>query len=535
MNIRLGQLGAALNTLMTGFVPDFALGVETGVAQAAGVGVVRNTPVLTGRAASSTRVTSPGAEFAPPAAGNSFTVPGPMLPASPLQLGQPVHVTQDARMPGRDKGYSKILDKGYSPKSPLGMRGPAMAHVEVEFPKIVKEAAAKAKRRHPVAGAILFAILLAAPGFAQPLSVSRLWARPAVANVAALPATNNLPGDTRMVLESLTTYTWSGTAWAQSASSQGPQGEPGIAATISARNTTTGAPGSGALVTNAGTSSARLLDFLIPEGVAGATGPQGPTGAAGANGADGIPRTIQDEETPLPQQVVINFAGAGVTCADSQGASRTDCTIPDGGAGKIGGTVGGTADAIPVADSTGGATLKASTVRVDPSGRMIFDTSAMIRCGSSTDQTYFAPTGCEIRNAAGTQSLDLGVRQLMLGTPDANGGAVAAMFRTGDAWLGGGDGGFCIQFSDTPGSASNRVTFLCPRTGSGRMSLGTTASGVDGRLDLGVIVNTPRASPPFTCDASVRGAVYVDTSDADCVCLAGAWQNRLPLLGGSCS
>lgn len=45
-------------------------------------------------------------------------------------------------------------------------------------------------------------------------------------------------------------------------------------------------------------------------------------------------QTVQDEGTPLTQRTSINFTGAGVSCADNAGASRTDCTISGGGGGS---------------------------------------------------------------------------------------------------------------------------------------------------------------------------------------------------------
>ena len=44
-------------------------------------------------------------------------------------------------------------------------------------------------------------------------------------------------------------------------------------------------------------------------------------------------QTVDDEASPLTQRDTINFTGAGVTCADNAGATRTDCTIPGGGGG----------------------------------------------------------------------------------------------------------------------------------------------------------------------------------------------------------
>lgn len=43
--------------------------------------------------------------------------------------------------------------------------------------------------------------------------------------------------------------------------------------------------------------------------------------------------TIQDEGSGLPAQSSLNFIGAGVTCVNNAGASRTDCTIPGAAAG----------------------------------------------------------------------------------------------------------------------------------------------------------------------------------------------------------
>lgn len=65
---------------------------------------------------------------------------------------------------------------------------------------------------------------------------------------------------------------------------QGIQGPQGNAATISVGTTTTLAAGSSATVTNAGTSSAAVFNFAIPQGATGATGPTGPQGPQGLNG-----------------------------------------------------------------------------------------------------------------------------------------------------------------------------------------------------------------------------------------------------------
>lgn len=70
----------------------------------------------------------------------------------------------------------------------------------------------------------------------------------------------------------------------------GVDGQDGAAATITVGSVTTVDPEYPATVTNSGTTSAAVLDFTIPRGVAGEngeTGPQGPQGETGATGATG--------------------------------------------------------------------------------------------------------------------------------------------------------------------------------------------------------------------------------------------------------
>lgn len=65
----------------------------------------------------------------------------------------------------------------------------------------------------------------------------------------------------------------------------GPAGPAGSAATVTVGSVTTGEAGTEATVTNSGTESAAILDFVIPKGAAGTNGTDGAPGAAGAAGA----------------------------------------------------------------------------------------------------------------------------------------------------------------------------------------------------------------------------------------------------------
>ena len=86
--------------------------------------------------------------------------------------------------------------------------------------------------------------------------------------------------------------------------SQGPQGVPGTAATITVGSVTESAPGGDASVTNSGTATAAVLDFVIPRGETGPTGATGATGPAGL----GVPQPTAEDAGKIP---VVNADGSG--------------------------------------------------------------------------------------------------------------------------------------------------------------------------------------------------------------------------------
>jgi len=171
----------------------------------------------------------------------------------------------------------------------------------------------------------------------------------------------------------------------------GPQGEtgepgdPGQSATVAAGTTTTGAPGSSASVVNVGTSSAAILNFLIPRGDVGATGSTGATGATGSKGdtgetgspgSDGIPRTVQDEGSDLPQRLKLNCVGSGISCADD--GTTTVLNVPGG----LSGPGSSTDRSVAVFSGTSGSTLAGSTATVDASGNLFVP--GLLKLGQSS-------------------------------------------------------------------------------------------------------------------------------------------------------
>ena len=106
----------------------------------------------------------------------------------------------------------------------------------------------------------------------------------------------------------------------------GPTGPQGPAATIAIGSVTTGAPGTQAAVTNAGTSGAAILNFVIPQGATGATGPQGAKGDTG-NAATVAIGTVS---TGLPGTNVV------VTNSGDAHAAVFNFTLPRGDKGEKG-------------------------------------------------------------------------------------------------------------------------------------------------------------------------------------------------------
>ena len=99
----------------------------------------------------------------------------------------------------------------------------------------------------------------------------------------------------------------------------GSDGAPGQAATVTAGTTTTLPAGSSASVTNSGTSSAAIFDFSIPKG---------DTGAAGQDGADGA-----DGFSPIANVTKVGDT-ATITITDENGT--TTATVTDGTNGTPG-------------------------------------------------------------------------------------------------------------------------------------------------------------------------------------------------------
>ena len=126
----------------------------------------------------------------------------------------------------------------------------------------------------------------------------------------------------------------------------GSAGTPGQAATVTVGSTTTGNPGTNASVTNSGTTSAAVLDFTIPRG------DTGPAGQDGRDGVDGSAATIAVGTTTTGNP----GTNASVTNSGTSSAAVLDFVIPKGDTGASGPAgADGQAATITVGSTTTGA------------------------------------------------------------------------------------------------------------------------------------------------------------------------------------
>lgn len=101
----------------------------------------------------------------------------------------------------------------------------------------------------------------------------------------------------------------------------GAPGKDGKAATIAVGSVTTVEAGSAASVTNAGTESAAVLDFVIPQGAKGEQGLQGPKGEPGPQGEQGPQGEKGVSPTVSTEEIV---GGTRVDITDVNGSHSFD-------------------------------------------------------------------------------------------------------------------------------------------------------------------------------------------------------------------
>lgn len=178
----------------------------------------------------------------------------------------------------------------------------------------------------------------------------------------------------------------------------GPQGEKGDtgpqgpAATITIGTTHTGEPGTDATVTNSGSTSAAIFNFVIPRGAKGDKGSKGDTGPQGEKGDTGSqgPAATIGVGTVITGEPGTNVS---VTNSGTSSAAIFDFTIPRGDKGDKGNTGSqGPAATIEVGTTTTGEPgTDASVTNSGTSGAAIFN--FVIPRGEKGETGDTGPTG----------------------------------------------------------------------------------------------------------------------------------------------
>jgi len=198
----------------------------------------------------------------------------------------------------------------------------------------------------------------------------------------------------------------------------GTDGADGLNASVTVGTTTTGAPGTSAIVTNTGTPQDAILNFTIPAGVPGANGADGADGLNASvtvgtttTGAPGTSAIVTN--TGTSQDAILNFtipAGVpgtnGTDGADGLNASVTVGTTTTGAPGTSA-TVTNTGTSqdvilnftIPAGEN--GSLSSEYGIFTSPSSSVTSGTNAVFTEVSSTDAVSLDASGTTITLAAG--------------------------------------------------------------------------------------------------------------------------------------
>lgn len=153
--------------------------------------------------------------------------------------------------------------------------------------------------------------LLSAPLLAQPAPVASPRWKPPVANEAALPATGNTTGDTRVALDTFVHYTWDGDSWETSVSGGGAGAVTSVALAVPAEWSVSGSP-----ITGAGTIT-----------IAEATQTANTVYAGPASGGAVAPgfRALVSADIPNNAADTSGNAATATTATTASDLSCTDC------------------------------------------------------------------------------------------------------------------------------------------------------------------------------------------------------------------
>lgn len=250
--------------------------------------------------------------------------------------------------------------------------------------------------------------------------------------------------------------------------------------------------------------------------------------------------TVQDEGSALTLRNKINFTGAGVTCVDNAGSTRTDCTIAGGSiSGLTTGRLTKATSATAIGDSLVSET--SGDIQLNSSARLLFSGGAL------TGRINYDGVNFNLEQTATGAGVDVRANSFSARTSGTN---QATLDLTGFA-VGAGTGGYCFNSVSGAGTGygclnSNGATASFKLTGAAGSGFGdlkvrqyyadatNTATGTTGNQTINKsagTVNVAASGTTITVTNSLVTAnslVYAIARTNDATC---AVKNAVPAAG----
>src|SRR5690242_12759599 len=216
---------------------------------------------------------------------------------------------------------------------------------------------------------------------------------------------------------------------------------------------------------------------------------------AAISGTGSAYATVQDEGTPLTQRNTINFTGAGVTCTDNSGSSRTDCDISGGGGG---GTPGGSDTQVQFND--GGSFGGDAGLTFNKTSNVLTATGGFVGSltGNASTATALAANGANC--SAGNAPLGVDASGAVEGCFDV---ATQTELNTHAALTG---------TSAHGATTTNTASQIVARDASGNFAAGTITAALSGNASTA----TALAANPADCSANQYATTIAANGDLTC-------------------
>lgn len=241
-------------------------------------------------------------------------------------------------------------------------------------------------------------------------------------------------------------------------------------------------------------------------------------------------QTIKDEGSSLTQRTILNFTGAGVSCVDNAGATRTDCTISSGGSTGNWTFTGDAADDTGAAVLTIGATtatgvtLSRTAGTITMAGDTVFSANKGVTVTAGTSSFNFSSgtgtflTSSGANTLSGTTTLAASKNFVYAaGTGTFDGSASSGIFKT------------TTGASSYLGSSNVFTASINPLTDSAE-DIGDGATTKFWRVGYINDIAFKSSTGPFTIGSYGAANPYLSLGDTSCS--TGAWSGACNRIRG---